>query len=78
MFALDKDSPLHLSHPNLLSKFAPGVKVMDVAAEISSGSDMFKALHLHMIEENRKGNATTTITVDRLKSMLYNVFTVPR
>ena len=76
VFALDKDSPLFLGNPSSLSKFAPGgVKVMDVAAEIRGGSDMFKAVH--MSEENLKGNSAK-VSVDRLKSMLHSVFTVPR
>ena len=77
VFALDKDSPLFLGKPSVpLSKLAPGgVKVMDVAAEITGGSDLFKAVH--MSEENYKGNSAK-VSVDRLKSMLHSVFTVPR
>ena len=71
MFAMDKDSPLLLSNPgSLLSKFsAGGVRVMDVAAEISAGGDIFKAKHM------KKQNS---VSVERLKLMLHTVFTVPR
>ena len=77
MFALDKDSPLLIGNPSsLLRKFArsDGVKVMDVAADVNEGRDMFKAVHVS--EEYRiKGNS---VSVERLKLMLGSVFTVPR